>query len=77
MELQEMKEKYLDICRSVIKREGIEDLLNWIEKSDFFTAPASTKFHGAYAGGLVEHSLNVYKCMSNLAKRYPDKNISE
>lgn len=77
MELQEMKEKYLDICRSVIKRDGIEDLLNWIEKSDFFTAPASTKFHGAYAGGLVEHSLNVYECMSKLAERYPDKGISE
>ena len=39
-----------------IKRDGLEDLLGWLQKSDFFTAPASTRYHGAYEGGLCEHS---------------------
>ena len=45
------------------KREGIEDLLEFIRKSDFYTAPASTRFHSCHEGGLLEHSLNVYKCL--------------
>ena len=40
-----MKEEFLKLLRQV-KREGIEDLINFLEKSDFFTAPASTRFHG-------------------------------
>lgn len=45
------------------KREGIEDLLEFIRKSDFYTAPASTRFHSCHEGGLLEHSLNVYDCL--------------
>ncbi len=56
------KERFLELC-SKVKREGIEDLVKWLEASDFFYAPASTRFHGAYAGGLLEHSLNVYDCL--------------
>ena len=51
-----MKEEFLNLLRSV-KREGIDDLIRFIENTDFFTAPASTRFHGDYAGGLVEHSM--------------------
>jgi len=76
MNIQEMKDKFLDICRTNIKREGIDDLIDWLEHSDFFTAPASSKYHGAYAGGLVEHSLNVYECLSRLVSNYPDLNIT-
>ena len=47
-----MKEEFLEILRKV-KREGIEDLINFLEKSDFFKAPASTRFHGSHEGGLV------------------------
>lgn len=55
------KEKILSLLSSV-KRPGMEDLINWIDgSSDFFIAPASTRFHGNYEGGLAEHSLNVYK----------------
>ena len=43
-----------------IKRPGIENLIAWLEATDYFTAPASTKFHGCHPGGLVEHSLEVY-----------------
>lgn len=54
-----MKEEFLMLLRSV-NREGMDELINFIEKSDFFKAPASTRFHGSYEGGLLEHSLNVY-----------------
>ena len=62
-----MKEKFLELLRTV-KREGIEDLIKFIESTDFFTAPASTRFHGDYAGGLVEHSLKVYEILVDKVK---------
>jgi len=77
MDTTALKNEILDICRTHIKREGIDELIDWLEASDFFTAPASTRFHGAYPGGLAEHSLNVYKCLKNIVERYPDKNISD
>lgn len=61
------KEEFLEIC-SCIKRDGINDLLEWLEKSDFYMAPASTKFHGNYAGGLLAHSLNVYRALKDLVQ---------
>ena len=45
---------------SSVKRDGMEKLIAWLESTDFFIAPASTKFHGCHPGGLVEHSLAVY-----------------
>lgn len=47
-----------------------EGLINYLNTSDFFSAPASTMFHGAYVGGLCEHSLNVYKSIIDLATMY-------
>lgn len=44
-----------------VARDGMDKLIDFIRKSDFYTAPASTRFHGSYEGGLLEHSLNVYK----------------
>lgn len=55
------KEEFIEIFNNNIKREGSDKLLEWLESSDFFTAPASTKFHSAKESGLVEHSINVYK----------------
>lgn len=46
-----------------VNREGIDELLNFIRKSDFYTAPASTRYHSCHEGGLLEHSLNVYDCL--------------
>ena len=54
------KEEFIEIYTSQIQREGAAELLEWMKKTDFFTAPASTKFHGACEQGLVMHSLNVY-----------------
>lgn len=46
-----------------VKREGVEELLNFIRSSDFYTAPASTRYHLAEEGGLLKHSLHVYDCL--------------
>ena len=57
-----MKEEFLNLLKST-KRDGIEELIEFIEKSDFFKAPASTRFHGNYEGGLLEHSMKVYEIL--------------
>ena len=62
---EEMITAFRAILRSV-KRQGMEDLLGWLETTDFYTAPASAKYHGAHECGLLEHSLGVYE---NLLKR--------
>lgn len=50
-------------------RHGIVDLTRYMqEETDFFTAPASTKYHGAFEGGLLQHSMNVLKCLDNEAR---------
>lgn len=56
----ENKEKFIRICKQWIKRKGIEELLSWLEESDFFIAPASTRFHNMFRGGLCAHSINVF-----------------
>jgi hypothetical protein len=56
----DMKEEFLNIYNQNIKREGADKLLEWLEKSDFFTAPASTRFHSNFEGGLCVHTVNVY-----------------
>lgn len=62
------KERFISICREKIKIPGINDLLAYLETTDFYTAPASTRFHGSYEGGLLQHSLNVYDTLCHLAK---------
>lgn len=59
------KERFIELLRST-KREGIEKLIDFLEKTDFFTAPASTRFHMSCEGGLLQHSLNVYDCLAGL-----------
>ena len=46
-------------------RDGIENLIDFIRKSDFYTAPASSRFHNCHEGGLLEHTMNVYHCLLN------------
>ena len=67
-----MKEEFLKILRTV-NREGIEDFIKFLESTDFFTAPASTRFHGNYAGGLVEHSMKVYEILVEKVKNSAKK----
>ena len=64
------KEEFIEIYTANIRREGADALLDYLEhKSDFFTCPASAKYHGAYEGGLCEHSLNVYHCLTEYLAR--------
>ncbi len=73
-EINNNKNEFIKIYNENIKREGASELLNFIENSDFFTAPASTKFHSAIEGGLCFHSLNVYKRFKqNLISEFKDK----
>ena len=64
------KEEFIEIFREHVHRDGAEALLDYLtNKSDFFTSPASARYHGAYAGGLCEHSLNVYHCLTDYLAR--------
>ena len=64
------KEKFIEIYNACIHREGADKLLDYLEnKSDFFTCPASARYHGAHEGGLCEHSLNVYYCLKEYLAR--------
>ena len=72
-----MKEEFLNLLKS-INREGIEDLIKFIESTDFFKAPASTRFHGNFEGGLVTHSLKVYEILKEKLKHVPvEMNVAE
>ena len=67
------KKKFLALLNEVsAERKGIDNLISWLEKGDFFTAPASTRFHEAYEGGLLKHSLNVYDSFMLLFSRDND-----
>lgn len=78
MEGSRAKEMYVNAVRVRVHRKGVEDLLAWLDESDFFTAPASTRYHGAHAGGLVEHSLTVYTELAGLVAHYGlDTEISD
>ena len=68
------KERFLEIYNEKITREGADKLLDFLlNGSDFFTAPASTRYHGAHEGGLVEHSLNVYDCLADMVGRLKER----
>lgn len=73
----ENKERFEAIYREKITRDGADRLWEYLSSSgsDFFTAPASTRYHGAYEGGLLEHSLNVYDCLSDYLSRPRAKEV--
>ena len=62
-----MKEDFISLLRST-NREGIEEVIQFLEKSDFYKAPASTRFHGSFEGGLLEHSMKVYEILKHKVK---------
>ena len=61
-----MKDRFIEIFNDNIKREGADELFSWLEKSDFFRAPASTRYHLAEPEGLVKHSVHVYERLRDL-----------
>lgn len=73
------RQEFIEIFENNIKRDGAKELLDYLKKTDFFVAPASTKFHSAVAGGLCYHSILTYKRFKqNLVQEYGDnlKNIA-
>ena len=67
----EAKKEEFEYLMNKVNRPGVEKLMIFIRKSDFYSAPASTKFHGSYEGGLLVHSLNVYKNLSQKIAHSP------
>ncbi len=69
--MSDSREKFLKLYRENIHRPGADALLEYLcsPTCDFFVAPASTRYHGAYAGGLCEHSINVYECLKDYLER--------
>lgn len=65
------KEEFIKIYKENIHRDGADKLLDFLvgAHSDFFEAPASTKYHGSHEGGLCEHSVNVYHCLKDYLSR--------
>lgn len=61
-----MKDRFIELYQKLITRPGADKLLAWLETTDFFEAPASTRFHLPHHGGLVEHSLHVYHRLHDL-----------
>ena len=69
-------ERFKEIYHTTIKREGADKFFDYLmSTSDFATAPASTRFHGSYEGGLLEHSLNVYDCLVDYLERKRVKDV--
>ena len=60
---KDYKQKFIEYYQANIHREGADRLLEWLQTTDFFTAPASTRYHCACPSGLVQHSVNVYEVM--------------
>lgn len=77
MIVEDNKNAFETALRKNIKRSGVEELIDWIAATDFYTAPASTKYHGNYPGGLVEHSLNVFRRLIRKADEIPGVNKTE
>jgi len=69
------KEEFIAVYTENIKRKGADKLLEYLKKTDFFTAPSSTRYHSSYEGGLVQHSLNVYHCLKDYLTRPRTKEL--
>ncbi len=68
LKVAENRRRFTEIYRSTVTREGADRLFAYLESTDFFSAPASTRYHGNYEGGLCQHSLNVYDCLCDIRR---------
>lgn len=69
------REEFNLLISKISNREGINNLVKWLETTDFFTAPASTKYHNANVGGLLNHVVNVTKCALKLYEDYKNDDL--
>lgn len=72
------KTRFEGLLRST-GREGVENVLAWLEKEGFYESPASTKFHESFTGGLLIHSLKVCeiakKLKTDILEQIPDDSV--
>lgn len=73
IDLAANKEKFLTILRNEVHREGLDQLIEWLEKTDFFEAPYTGQYTLSCKGGLVEHSLNTYRALVELVSKYQER----
>jgi hypothetical protein len=66
IDIAENKKKFIQYVKTYIKRDGVQKLLEWLDTTDFYVAPASTQYHLCVEGGLCQHSLDVFENMINL-----------
>lgn len=71
------KSQFYNLYETHITRPGSEELRQWLEASTFDTDPSSTRFHGNYAGGLIEHSVNVYNRLCQLREAFGLADVSD
>lgn len=69
LDVELTKAEFVNVYLANIRRDGADKLLEYLENNDFFTAPASARYHLAESGGLCQHSLNVYKRLKDLVRR--------
>lgn len=75
-DINALTEEFKDIVAKNIHRDGIDDLMSWINSTDFYVAPSSTRYHGAEPGGLVAHSIAVYKRLKAKQEDEDDETIA-
>ena len=76
MDVNMVKAEFQDIYLANIRRDGADRLLEYLSNNDFFTAPASARFHLAETGGLCQHSINVYKRLKNIVRQEYGENYA-
>lgn len=75
--ITEFKTKFKQTVKENIRRKGIDDLLNYLDNTDFYTAPSSARFHGCIPGGLCQHSIKVYECLKELqGDKYSNESVA-
>lgn len=75
-DINALTEEFKDIVAKNIHRDGIDDLMSWVGSTDFYIAPSSTRYHGAEPGGLVAHSIAVYKRLKAKQEDEDDETIA-
>lgn len=66
----DIKNEFNTAVLTHIHRKGVRELLEWLDTTDFYTAPASARYHGDFEGGLAMHSLNVFRRLRDLCRLY-------
>lgn len=78
IDIKKNNSQFHRLVNTYIKRKGIDEFMQWLDSTDFFTAPASTRFHGSVEGGLCQHSINVARWLNKFADElYPGKYSKE